>query len=194
MPPTARPVRPITTVGGSGIAAAKTAEAPMAPLCEGFCVKVKVKVDAKGPPITPPNVPGVHPPMTLMFRKPGVFVTTVIAMLAKVPKTLLPKVRLVGLVMLKENEGKDCVGIPAKTPVCEVVEMKFPIVKVVAVLILPVGEPLAVAEPMSAKPWESIVVACTAVARARQIAPTDRLKRITGRIATILIVWGCLVE
>lgn len=39
-----------------------------------------------------------------------------IEVLAKVPKTLLPKVRLVGLVMSNDTEPKDCKGIPAKTP------------------------------------------------------------------------------
>src|SRR5215472_884613 len=182
----ARPVRPITTLGGSGITVWKTAESPIAPLCEGFCVKTKVKVDAKGPPDRPPNVPGVHSPIALMFRKPGVFVTTVIAVLAKVPKKLLPNVRLLGLVMLNDNEEKNWRGMPAKMPVCEVVEMKFPTVKVVAVLILPVGEPLAVGEPVSVKAWELIVVACTPLASARQITITDSAKRITGRITTLL--------
>jgi len=186
MPPRASPVRPITIVGGSGITVWKTAESPIAPLCEGFCVKTKLKVDAKGPPVTPPNVPGVHSPITLRFRKPGVFVTTVIVVLVKVPKMLLPNVRLVGLVMLKENDAKDCTGMPAKKPVCEVVEMKFPTVKDVAVLMLPVDEPLAVGEPVSVKAWESIVVACTPLARTRQIAIADSVKRITERIANLL--------
>ena len=163
------------------------AEAPMAPLCAGSCVKVKVKVAGKGPPVTPPNVPGVHIPSTLMFRKPGMFVTTVIAVLAKVPKTLLPKVRLVGLLMLNVNDAKNCLGIPTKMPVCEVVETNSPIVKIVDVLRLPVGEPLAVGELMSTKAWLEIVVACAPLARDRQIATADSPERITGRIATSLV-------
>src|SRR5215469_4416748 len=178
-------------LGGSGITAGrieKVAAALMGPLCAGSCVKVKAKMDPKGPPVTPPNVPGVQFPSTLMFRKPGTFSTTVIAVLAKVPNTLLPKIRLVGLVMLNENEGKNCVGMPVKTPVCEVVETKVPMEKVVAVLMLPVGEPLAVGEPMSTKAWAPIVVACTPLARARQIATVDSPKKITGRIARLLMV------
>jgi hypothetical protein len=176
-------------LGGSGTTVVAwriemVAAAPMDPLCAGSCVKVKFKVDPKGPPLKPPNVPGVQFPNTLMFRKPGTFSTTVIAVLANVPNTLLPKIRLVGLVRLNENEGKNCVGMPVKTPVCELVDTKVPMEKVVAVLRLPVGEPLAVGEPMSTKAWAPIVVACTPLARARQIAIVDSPKRITGRIAT----------
>lgn len=122
-------------------------------------------------------------PDTLRLRKPGVFVTTVIAVLAKVPKQLFPKVRLVGLLRLNENEGKDCMGMPTKMPVCEVVETKFPIVKS--------RGRVDVARGRAVGSWGADVgdglgievVACTPLARARQIAAAERPKRSTGRIA-----------
>jgi len=176
-------------LGGSGITVevvAKVAEAPIAPVCAGSWVKVNVKLDSKGPVRLPKNVPGVHSPSALMFRKPGTFVTTVIVVLEKVPKALLPKVRLLGMVTLNVNEGKNCVGIPTKMPVCEVVEISCPILKIVDVLRLPVDEPSAVGALMSTKAWLPIVVACAPLARVRQIATADSPERITGRIATSL--------
>jgi hypothetical protein len=149
-------------------------------------VKVSVKVAAKGPVTLGNNVPGIQSPSTLMLRKDGMLVTTVIAVLEKVPKVALPKVRLVGLVLLNENAGKVCVGMPTKMPVFEVVEMSLPMVKAVDVLRLPVFEPLAVGELMSTKACPPTVVACAPLAKARQIATVDSPERIAGRIGTLL--------
>src|SRR5215469_8967426 len=105
-------------VDGSGISGvAKVKELEMDPLFGGVCVKPRVTEAVKGPPVTPPNVPGVQFPNAVRNSTPGVFVVSVIEVLAKAPKTALPKVRLVGIVVLNDTEPRDWVGMPAKTPV-----------------------------------------------------------------------------
>jgi hypothetical protein len=75
------------------------------------------------------------------------------------------------------NDPKFCTGMPAKTPVLLVVETRFPIVNVVAVLMFPVFEPLASGVPMSLKAWVPIVAACTLFIGDRQIASAESPKR-----------------
>ena len=125
---------------GTGVSAgvAKVPLAEMGPVPRGVWLNVRDNCDAKGPPVTPPNVPGVHSPSTDKLTN-GVPPRFMIEVLAKVPKTLLPKVRLVGLVMSNDSEPKDCKGIPAKTPSPNRA-VQLPSVKVVAVVMFPVGE------------------------------------------------------
>ena len=74
-----------------------------------------------------------------------------IEVLSNVPKTPLPKVMLVPDFVENETLPKSWVGIP-QMPFEDPFETISPIVNDVAVLMLPVGEPLAVGVPMSAKP------------------------------------------
>lgn len=162
MPPiaAARPERTMKMVDGSGIMVGggtnpggveKLAEAEMDPFVGGFWAKVRANSAAKGPPVVPPNVPGVQFPSILRFRKPDGSDATAIELLVKVPNTLLPKVRLVGLVVLNVNAAKVCVGMPAKAPVLSTVELNAPIMKLVDVLMSPVVELSAVVSPKLAK-------------------------------------------
>jgi hypothetical protein len=127
-------------VAGGGVE--KVAPAQMNPVFEGVWLKLKIIWHANGPPATPPKPPGVHSPSTEKNRVPGAPPKSVIEVLTKKPKTLLPKVRLLGSAMLNENDPKNCVGMPAKTPLL-VFATHSPIVKVVALFMFPKGEPSA---------------------------------------------------
>jgi len=93
-----------------------------------------------------------------------------------------------GLGITIVTDPKVCTGMPAKTPVLLVVETRFPIVNVVAVLMFPVFEPSAVGVPMSLKAWvpstgaawvPSTGAACTSFIGDRQIASAESPKRNT---------------
>jgi hypothetical protein len=181
---------------GSGIGGVeKVPLAEIAPVPAGVWVKARANSDAKGPPVTPPCVPGVQFPSTEMLRKPGGPPRDMIEVLANVPKTLSPKVRLVGMVVLNATLPKDWLGMPAKTPSLTRFEIQLPSVKAVAVLMFPVS---VVVGARATKPWcpvgsgsacrlvvGKIGSAWTPVVRNRQVTTADSPKRTTGRIANL---------
>src|SRR5215469_6920648 len=149
MTPGAIPVRPINNVDGSGITVVETERTELSlitpPVPVGIWTKESPTSATNGPcPVKPPNVPGVQCPNISRFRNPGTFWTTTIEVLLKVPKRLLPKMKLVGLVRLNDTGPKNCEGMPANTPLLFAVDTRFPIMKLVAVLMFPMGTPPAV--------------------------------------------------
>ncbi len=86
-----------------------------------------------------------------MFVKPGPLLDTWNPLLWKLPNTALPNERLLLLFTSKATGPKICVPSPTKSPVCEPVEIRFPMLKVVAVSMFP---PPTDGAPMSAKPNE----------------------------------------
>ena len=64
------------------------------------------RLASKGPPVTPPYVPGVQVPVTKRFTKLGMLVTSVIDVLANVPNAVLVKSRLVPVLMLNDTAPK----------------------------------------------------------------------------------------
>jgi len=190
-------VRPITTLDGSGTmkeagGVEKVEASEMTPPAPaGLCEKVMEKLAVKGPiPLKPPCVPGVQFPSKAMFRKPAGDGSKKIWVLVKVPKTLLPKVRLVPLLVLNDTGPKSCEGMPAKTPELFIVETRSPIMKLVAVLMSPVLEPSAVGAPMSTKAWVPVGTepACTPDVGSRLIAQADSPKRIARCIENLIVV------
>jgi hypothetical protein len=170
---------------GSGIGVGgviKLAVKPMLAVGVG-CVRVTLNRAGKVCPVGMlPNVPAVQFPTTSMLRKPAGLGFTVIEVLAKVPKSVLVKVRLVLLVVLNVSGAKICVPRPAKTPEFWPVVTGMESVKDVDVARLPV---LDVRVPMFVKTWVPVGLACALVARARQIATADSTETITGRIVDL---------
>src|SRR5215470_456400 len=130
MTPGAIPVRPINNVDGSGITVVETARLALSliipPAPWGIWTKATPISARKGPfPVKPLNVPGVQSPDILRSRNPGTFLATLIEVLLKVPKRLLPKMKLVGLVRLNDTGPKNCEGMPANTPLLFAVDTRF---------------------------------------------------------------------
>jgi hypothetical protein len=169
-------------LGGSGTTA-KVPEEEIA--CPGppAWEKLRLNSDLKGPPVTPPCVPGVHSPTTARSRKFGVVRSAVIDVAVKVPKTALPKVRLLGMVVLNDTLPKLWRPMPAKMPVPNV-EVQLPSVMAVAVVMLPVFD---VEGLRATKPSVPSVLACTLVVAAKEIASTDTAERVIERIPNLLI-------
>jgi len=173
----ARPVRSIPRLEGSGTAllgggVTKTAESEIVPPAPGgLWVNVMDMSAGKGPPLTPPCKPGVQLPRNTTSRKPVTdALSSMIEVLVKWPNTELPNIRLAGLVVLNETPMNMMLGMPAKTPVLLAVETRFPIMKLVAVLMFPVGEPLAIGMPKSMKAWVPVGTACAPLVAERKIA------------------------
>jgi hypothetical protein len=163
--------------GISGVSVVKVMLAEMAVFVPPVWVKARVTVAGKDPPVrgqpagSLQNVPGVQSPITL---KPTVTDPTedVIEVLAKLPNTLLPKLKLVSLAGLNIIEPTLSEGMPLKMPVWLDDDMTPAIVKTVAVVIFPVGS--AVLSPRLRKPWVLVIVAArTPVARDRHTATAD---------------------
>jgi hypothetical protein len=174
---------------GSGVTVLVTTKVPAPP--KGVpgpptWVKLTLKSDRKGPPVTPPCVPGVHNPAIARFREFGVDRPAVIEVDLKVPKMGLPKIRPLVMAVLIVTLPKLWGFMLAKTPVPNV-EFQFPTVMTVALVMLGV---LAVVGGKAPKTTCPIVLACTLVVADKQIASTDTPKRIIERIADLLVE-GC---
>jgi hypothetical protein len=134
-------------------------------------------------------VPGLQSPITVKSTEVEPPEDCVIEVLAKLPNTLLPKLKLAASAGLNIIEPKLCEGMPLKMPVLSLFEITPPSVKSVAVVTFPVGS--AVSGPRVTKAWPlEIVAARTPVARDREIAradssdpavtPLERIEGLTG--------------
>ena len=94
------------------------------------------------------------------------------------PHSLLPKVRLVGLVLENEIGPKfEPLGKPAKIPSCDAVVIASPNLKPVALLTFPV---LTVVLPRSTKPEVPVGIVVAHASVERQIRAASP-KSVTGR-------------